>query len=436
MTLTEKRSIKVNNPAIFKKLDEMSFAAKNLRNAANYIISQCSRIHYKLENGEIIYSWEKALIKKVNQGIYEYNKLGHNLKYIDNQNGFIVDAYFLSFFMKGTKEYKALYSTSAQIIIQELCKDWKAFYKSMKAYKKDPSNFLGRPRHPGYLDPEKGRYWFTFTYQSIKINIKSISLPKSLDLDMVKITTSKDNIKQVKIKTEGNKIIANIIYKTEDIPAKKDNGRYFAIDPGVNNLMAIVSNTELKPFIINGRPLKSINQYYNKKKAALQSLSEDGKPTKEQIKLSQKRNNKVNDYMHKASAYLIKKAIENNINTIIFGHNVGWKQEADMDKKNNQNFVSIPFNRLIQMIEYKAAMNGINFIVIEEKYTSGTSYIDEEPPVKSFYDKKRRVKRGLFRSNKGIFVNADVNGAYQIMKKANVAVSYKGFEKVAKIKVA
>ena len=135
-------------------------------------------------------------------------------------------------------------------------------------------------------------------------------------------------------------------------------------------------------------------------------------------RLTEKRNAKVDDYLHKASRKIINYCVDNQINTIVIGKNKEWKQKSDIGKKGNQNFVQIPFARFIEMIQYKAEEQGIAVVMTEESYTSGTSFIDNEQPVKENYDKSRRIKRGLFKSNNGILINADLNGAYQIMKKA------------------
>ena len=153
-------------------------------------------------------------------------------------------------------------------------------------------------------------------------------------------------------------------------------------------------------------------------------------------RLTNRRNNKVEDYLHKASSKIIELAIKDNIGTIVIGNNKGWKQESNMGKVTNQNFVSIPYYSFIKKLQYKAELVGIKVIVVEEKYTSGTSYIDGEEPIKSNYNKSRRKHRGLFISNSGIRINADVNGSYQMMKKANYTIPYKGFEKVTVLKVA
>ena len=138
---------------------------------------------------------------------------------------------------------------------------------------------------------------------------------------------------------------------------------------------------------------------------------------------------------HKASRYIVNHLVSKSINTIVIGKNDGWKQEIELGKKTNQNFVGIPFEMLIQQIEYKANLKGIKVVKQEESYTSGTSYVDGELPNKDNYDKSRRKHRGLFVSNKGFQINADVNGSYQIMRKV-ISLEYKGYERVERIKVA
>ena len=163
-----------------------------------------------------------------------------------------------------------------------------------------------------------------------------------------------------------------------------------------------------------------MNKYYNKQLSHYREIAKrmnDKDYTNRMDALTRKRNHKVDDYMHKASSHIIRYALSNSFHTIVIGNNKEWKQNSSMSKKVNQSFVGIPHMRFIEMIQYKAQNVGINVVLTEESYTSGTSFLDNEEPVKSNYNKKRRVKRGLFISNKGIRINADVNGAYQIMKK-------------------
>ena len=182
----------------------------------------------------------------------------------------------------------------------------------------------------------------------------------------------------------------------------------------------MVNNIGLKPVIANGKGLKSINKYYNKKISYYKSTLEkmNHKKTSKRIdNLWLKRNNKINNYLHNTSRYIVNYCNNNNINTIIIGKNDGWKNNSNLGKVNNQTFVQIPFDRLIQQIQYKTEEVGINVILTEESYTSGTSFLDNESPIKENYNKKRRIKRGLFRSNEGKLINSDVNGSLQIMKK-------------------
>ena len=134
-------------------------------------------------------------------------------------------------------------------------------------------------------------------------------------------------------------------------------------------------------------------------------------------KLTAKRNRRIEDYMHKASRFVVEECAVRGVNSIIIGKNAGWKQESKLSRKVNQNFVQMPFAKLIEMIRYKAEDKGITVILTEESYTSGTSFLDNELPVKANYNKKRRVHRGLFKAGDGRTINADVNGACQILKK-------------------
>jgi putative transposase len=212
------------------------------------------------------------------------------------------------------------------------------------------------------------------------------------------------------------------------------------IDLGVDNLITAVFSSSLTPFIINGHPLKSINRYYNKRKAFLQEkakMSNRLDATNRINRLAQKRNDKVKDYLHKASRKVITAAQTCGVGHIVIGNNKGWKQNVELGKRTNQTFVSIPYKTLIDMICYKAALAGISVIVVNESYTSGTSYLDGEFPEKTFYDNSRRIKRGMFKSNRGTLINADVNAAYQIIKASGCNdLLIKEKEKVVRVNVA
>ena len=183
--------------------------------------------------------------------------------------------------------------------------------------------------------------------------------------------------------------------------------------------MAVTSNQHgVAPFLVNGRPLKAINQYYNKRKAILQSqLPPDQKTSRRIQQLTHKRNQCVNDVLHRSSRIIIDWCVEHQIGTLVIGKNDGWKQEIDLGKRNNQNFVQIPHARLIEMLQYKGALVGIEVMVCEESYTSKCSFLDNEPIQKHDSYQGKRVKRGLFVASDGRTINADINGAANIIRK-------------------
>ena len=176
-----------------------------------------------------------------------------------------------------------------------------------------------------------------------------------------------------------------------------------------------------KSYIINGKPVKSINQYYNKKKSQLQSQLKNRKTSNRIQKLTLKRNNKIKDYFHKATSYIVNQLASDSINTVIIGHNKDWKQDINIGKQNNQSFTSIPHSMFINMLKYKCRLKGITVICIEESYTSKASFLDNDyiPNIdaKNVTFSGNRIKRGLYRSSKGELLNADVNGALNIIRK-------------------
>jgi len=191
-------------------------------------------------------------------------------------------------------------------------------------------------------------------------------------------------------------------------------------------LAAVTSNQKgFKPFLINGRPVKAVNNYYNKKKADLQSQLKGNKKTSKRIqRLSTKRGFKIDDYLHKSSRFIINQLVENNISTLVIGKNENWKQGISIGKANNQNFTSVPHARFIEMLTYKAERVGIKVIITEESYTSVASFLDGDfipvhgsPEALAVKFSGRRVKRGLYKSKIGIKFNADINGSYNIIRK-------------------
>ena len=381
----EKHIIKSNNP-FFEMLMNFCYKSKNLYNHANYLIRQ-----------EFI----------SNSKWIRYAELDKLLK---------ADIEYDDYAQMPTAQ-------SAQQILRLIDKNWKSFFKSIKDWSKHKEKYLGKPKMPKYLK-KNGNYLIILTNQNCKIKDGHIFFPKVFNDFSIKpkFLERKDykSFKQVRIIPHKNRLVIELIYEINSCVKKEGNGRYIGIDIGINNLATIANNIGDIAFIINGRQLKSINQFYNKQISYYREICKrmnDKDYSERMNRLTEKRNVKIDDYLHKASRRIINYCIDNQINTIVIGKNKEWKQKSDIGKKNNQNFVQIPFARFIEMIQYKAEEDGIAVILTEESYTSGTSFIDDEQPVKENYDKSRRIKRGLFKSNSGILINADLNGAYQIMKK-------------------
>ena len=381
----EKHVLKSANH-FFDMLMDFCHKSKNLYNHANYIVRQ-----EFVSNGK----WIK------------YNELDKILKADTEYN-----------------DYAGMPTAqSAQQILKLVDKNWKSFFKAIKDWSKHKEKYLGRPKFPKYLKKDS-KYLLIFTNQNCKIKDGYVHFPKVFKGFMVKpkFLEREDfkSFKQVRIIPHKNKLVIELVYEISPCERKTDNNRYIGIDIGVNNLATVANNIGETAFIINGRPLKSVNQFYNKQISHYREVCKrmNGKDYSERMdRLTEKRNVKIDDYLHKASRKIVNYCINNQINIIVIGKNKEWKQESNTGKKNNQNFVQIPFARFIEMIQYKAKEYGIAVILTEESYTSGTSFIDNEQPVKENYNKTRRIKRGLFKNNNGILINADLNGAYQILKK-------------------
>lgn len=375
---TEQQIIRKTHP-LWKLIDEMCFASKNLYNYANYIIRQ----EY-IENKRYI----------------PYKETNSNLK--------------------THQQYKDCMSQPANCVLRLLDKNWKSFFNGLKEYEKNPSKFLGRPQIPKYLKKD-GRYLWMIPNNSCYYDKDN----GELHFRIKKLHSVKwkcqclGRLIQVRFVPRGCVYVMEIVYEIEIPDTITNNNRVVGIDLGINNLITASNNIGEKPFIINGKILKSINQFYNKRKSNIQSnLSRRNNKiwSKELDVVTHKRFNRIKNYMHNASSYVIKWCLKNQVDTVIVGHNINWKQDMNMGKINNQRFLYIPYDMLIGQLKYKCENNGIKFIETEESYTSGTSFLDGEYPCKENYDKKRRVKRGLFQSGQGL-INSDVNGSLQIIRK-------------------
>ena len=360
-----------NKTSKFAQLDELCFLSKNLYNVALYHIRQ----YYK-ETSKYL----------------SYNKLTKILSDLNNI------------------DYRAIpYAQSAQQVLRQVDKQYKAFYASIKSKKMQGK----KVRLPKYKDKENGRNIFVYTNQCAKVSNKVVYIKTKQGI--LSFNTVSDNIQQIRLVPKGNHIVVEIIYNVE-YKLKEDNNRYASIDLGLDNLCTLASNVA-QSIIVNGKPLKSINHHYNKTKSILQSKLQQGKYSSKHISnLTLRRNRKIKDYMHKVSRKIVDYMEANSLNTLFVGKNVGWKDSINLGKTNNQNFVYIPYNMLIQMLEYKCKLAGINIVIVNEAYTSKCSFLDREKISKHDSYVGRRIRRGLFISSNGILINADINGSLNIMR--------------------
>lgn len=375
----EQHFIKKNDP-IWRLIDNYCLKSKNLYNETNYIIRQ-----QFIKTGK----WDS------------FYSLCKSIKFLDC--------------------YKSIGSNVGQSTIKMVCEVWKSFLIANKDYKNNPSKYLGRPHLPRYKDKENGRYVLALDSNKVKLRDGYIHFCWKPFKDYI-IPTKLKNVRIIQLRFIPNKshYTAEIVYEINVIDQKERSDKICGIDIGVDNLATVVNNTGLKSFVINGKVIKSYNQYYNKKLAKYESILKktNNKNWSNRLqRLTEKRFYKIKDYMHKASKYIVSWCVNNDIDTIVIGNNIKWKQSVNMGNTMNQTFVQIPYKMLISQMMYKAENNGIKTIITEESYTSGTSFLDDEEPTKANYNNKRRIHRGLFKSNTGILINADVNGAYQIIKK-------------------
>lgn len=390
----EQHRIKKNNK-FFPIIDNLCWKSKNLYNYGNYIVRQ-----------EFIEtSKEKESGLRDNANWITYNDLFKLCKESD--------------------PYKEMGSNVGQATLRKLDKNWKSFFTSIKEYSKNPRKYNGRPKLPKYLDKNNGRYECCLDNNKFKVIDGHIYFCwkqlKVMNNQFITKIADGSKLYQIRFVPKGEDYIMEVVYEIEvPVIEEKLSERITSIDLGIDNLMTITTNCNVKPLVINGKPLKSINQFYNKKISEMQSdlKKRYGKDWSRSIQsFVTKRNNKVDDYIQNATKMVIDFCLENNIDTLVCGYNSGWKQETEMGKKNNQKFVDIPYLSIINRLSYKCENVGIKFICTEESYTSGTSFLDDELPIKDNYDKSRRIYRGLFITKKGELINADVNGSYQIMKK-------------------
>lgn len=382
----EQQFIRKTHP-LYETVDKHCFYSKNVYNQANYLMRQS----FINEN--------KAL------GAYEVQKL-----------------------MQEMDCYKECGSQAAQKSIQLVDKMWKSFFKASKGYAKHPEKYLGRPKMPKYL-PKDGRQVFMLKNIQCSLNDGIFRISYKPFRQYTVPTHAKGKLLQCRFVPKREYYIMEIVYEIEVSEPTQNAERICGVDLGVENFITVVNNFGEQPFIVKGGELKSINQYYNRKKAELQSdlkKKHNQDWSKRLETLTNKRYEKIKYVMHCISKRLIDYCIENNVDAVVIGLNKKWKQETGY----MQNFTYIPYEMFIAQVKSKCEQTGIYCIETEEGYTSGTSFLDNEEPVKENYKKERRIYRGLFVSDSGKTINADVNGAYQIIKKVFPDAFSEGIEGV------
>lgn len=395
MYLTVKQQVKHLSKEDYKSLRELCHIAKNLTNEAIYNVRQ----YYFTE--------------------------GKFLKYEKNYT-----------LIKSSPNYKALNSNMAQQILKEVDGSFKSFFGLLKLAKQGKYAFKDC-RLPYYL-PKDG--YTTLVIGFVRLNGNKLMLPfsnsfkknhKAVEITIPPILLDK-KVKEIRIIPKANARFFEIqyIYETDCIHRNLNQSNALALDLGINNLVTAVSNTG-KSFIVDGRKLKSINQWFNKENARLQSIKDKQhfgkKTTNRQKAIVRDRNNKVNDYMNKTARIIIDYCISNDIGTLIAGYNVTFQRNSHIGKQNNQNFVNIPYGHLRDKLSYLCELNGIVYIEQEESYTSKASFWDNDNiPVynndnpKEYEFSGSRIHRGLYKTASGKVLNADINGALNIMRKSRV----------------
>jgi IS605 OrfB family transposase len=322
--------------------------------------------------------------------------------------------------LEGECNYKLLKSQCSQQILRVLDKNIKAYCKSIKDWKKHPEKYNGMPKMPCYRK-RGGMFNLYYTNQSCSIKDGRIRLAKDLFVSIPqweKYGESLKSIHQVRLIPNFRNIKVEIVYDKETEQADVDKAKYAAIDLGLDNLATMVTSEGCT--IYSGKYLKSYNNHFNKTLSHLQSIkSLQGikRTTRRITRIYDKRDRYFEDAFQKVSRQIVDTLVRNRIGTLVVGYNAGWKQKSDMGKKNNQKFVQMPFARLADYLRYKCEMIGIKFIMHEESYTSKCDALALEPIEKHETYLGRRVKRGLFRSSTGKMINADQNGAFNILRK-------------------
>ena len=374
MVLVEKHIIKPKHK-YYDEIDHLCWLSKNLYNATLYHIRQYYFASKQFLNYQAV------------------NKI-----FVDSNN----------------PDYRALPAKVAKHTQMLVDRNFNSFFGLLKL--KAQGKYNKPIKIPNYLK-KTGRQ--VVHYEKGAISFKAQGFIK-LSKTNIKIKTklTKENVQFVRLVSRNNYIAVEIGYNVKE-PEQKLNNNVLAIDIGVNNIASFVT-TDGDKCLINGRQLKYINHNYNKAVADAKSklkITHNQNSSKYISQIINKRNNRINDYLHKITTYIVNHAVSKNIGTIVVGYNKEWKQDTNLGKVNNQNFVNIPFYRLINLLEYKCRLKGIKFQTITESYTSKCSFVDDEEIKKHTTYSGKRINRELFRTKNGLIINADINSAYNILKK-------------------
>ena len=375
MILSERHIISPSHP-YFSECDHLTFLGKNLYNAT-------------------LFYQRASFFKKDFQNYYAVNRVFTHENQID---------------------YRALPAKVSKQVQMLVDRGFKSYFALVK--KKVKGEYDSPVRIPCYLHKTKGRC--TLPYPKDALSLKEEGMVKFSKTGIeIKTKVEKERIQGARIVPKGNHFVIEILYKKSKKQLVSDAIQKVAfIDPGLNNLMTVTSNA-FSPILYSGKELKSLNQLANKKIAQVKSvLSKRGLYSSPLlVSIYNKRNRRIKDCLHKLSTHLVNQFVSHKIDTVIFGHNIGQKQDIKLGSVTNQNFVHIPFYQLISLLEYKCELQGIRFITTEESYTSKCSFLDLEEVTKQKEYLGKRVKRGLFQTKEGVRINADVNGSLNIGRK-------------------
>jgi len=383
MKLVEKHKIYKSHPS-YSKLDHMSRKANNLYNQCVYFAKNSENLSEDLKNLD-------KVMKSFPDEHDNYRSLG--------------------------------YARCAQQILRLFHQNLRSYFASLKDYKKNPAKYTGMPKFPKFRK-SGDRFQVIFTDQSVKLDNRIATIaPRTFENKLfVRLrTNSAKKLCQVTFVPRNDYFLVYVIYETDDPVMSLNSNNVAAIDIGLINLATVTFSEQHEPILYRSDLVK-INEDFNRLNAEYVSIlkkTQDKNTSKRRKRLSEKYAGLIEDRLHKISRAIVNDLSQRGVSTLVVGKNTGQKIGNKL-----KNFVQVPLFRLIEMIKYKSELAGIKFIQVNESYTSGTSFLDNELPTKTFYNKERRKFRGLFLSNNLKRINADVNASFQIMKKVYEKFAY------------